>query len=72
MLCTVTRDSAGRDFSPFGCKISEGPRVLIIDYKAAIRTELTDLSSVKRSSKPVSIIIVVSTVRPIIRHFLPH
>jgi len=73
MLCTVAGDSAWRYFSPFGRKIPEGPRVLIIYYKAAIRTELTYLSSVKRPSEPISIIIiVVSTVRSIVRHFPPH
>ena len=73
MLGTVAGDPAWRDFAPFGCKISEGPGVLIIDYKAAIRTELTYLSSVKCLSEFISIAIVVSTVRPIIiRHFLPH
>ena len=72
MLGTVAGDPAWRDFTPFGCKIPEGPGVLIIDYKTAIRTELTYLSSVKCPFEFTSIAIVVSTVRSIIRHFLPH
>jgi hypothetical protein len=72
MLCTVTRDSAWGNFSPFGRKIPEGPMVLIINYKAVISTELTYLSSMERPSEPISTFIVVSTVRPIVRHFLPH
>lgn len=72
MLCTVAGNPAWRDFSPFGRKIPEGSRVLIIDHKAAIRTELTHLSPVKRPSEPASIIIAVPTVRSIVRHFPPH
>ena len=72
MLGTITGDSAWRDFSPFSGKIPEGPGILIIDDKTAVSTELAHLPSVKSPSDPVLIIIIASSMRSIVGHFLPH
>jgi len=71
MFCTVPGNPARCDFSPFGGEIPKCPRILVINFEAAVRTELADFSSVKSPSEPIFIIIIASTLRSIVRHFLP-
>ena len=43
---TITGNPARSNFAPFRCEIPERPGILIIDYKATVRTKLAYFSSV--------------------------
>ena len=44
MLCTVSGDAPGNDLSPFGDKISQDPRVLIIDVEFLVGAKSANLA----------------------------
>ena len=73
MFRTVAGNSGRCNFTPFSGKIPDNLDVLIVDAKAAVRTELAYLSSMIGSfeSTPVPVTISVSIIRSIIRHFPP-
>lgn len=49
VLGTGARNPTGYDFSPFGNKVLETFRILIIDDQAAIRAEAADLTAMENS-----------------------
>ena len=68
VLCTVARDPPGNDFSPFGNKISEDSRVLIIDVHFLIGAESTNLAPDERFFLPVG----SGSFRPVHSSLLSH